>query len=402
MLDRAVIKLILALGASVERFVGPRADAVMPAREALDPARVRRLILWSMNSLGDVVRTTPAIRALREQYPGAHITMVAAGRAAPILREHPCIDEMHQINNPFSLRDHRGVLKRLRAQEPYDLAVMLEVNRHWVRLGGWWLRSLGVPRWLCFDFGGKMAAEAIGVQMGEEGSWIDQFNRLAAATGAVADSQKLEIRLSEDERAWAQGFLAEHGIPRGEPFVLIHPGANVKEVSRRWPPEHFARLITELRHRRSMPIVITGTTPERPLVGTIRRHTVVDFVDFCGRLNMRQLAAVIDAAALCIMNDTGPLHVAHALAKSTVAILGPTAPQVVGLPATTKVARLNLACSPCAYFDNWKSCLHPHRHACLEELTPEAVLAVVQRQLPQQVTVRNSEQTAPLVGAVKG
>ena len=384
MFRRAIKPAVMAVGRRAvgwdRDFRAIGAGAAEPARAVEGSAAVRRLLLWSMNSLGDVLRATPAIRLLREHFADAQITMVAAGRAAPILRHNPCLDALVEIPDAFCLRQHRTALRQLRGNDPWDLAVLLEVNAHWSLLEGLYLRWLGVPRWVCFDFGKGAPKSALGVPLGESGSWIDQFNRLAsAATGGSATTthaaRDMEIHLLPLERESASADLSRAGIGRGQPFILVHPGGNALEVSRRWSAESFAAVINDLWDRYRHPFVLTGTQPERPIVDAVRRLVPSAFIAaLCGTLTMRTLAAVIERASLCIVNDTGPLHVAHALRRPTVAILGPTDPQVVGVPATTRIARVQLPCSPCARFAGWTPCTNPVRHECLARVTPAMVL----------------------------
>ena len=355
----------------------------LSAAASAHPERVRRLLLWSMNSLGDVLRATPAIAALRARYPDAHVTMVAASRAAPILRHNPNVDHLIEIPNPYDLRAHRRALRQL-AGETWDLAVLLEVNRYWTLVESLYLRWLQVPRWICFDFGQGVRHRATGVPLGT-GSWIDQFNTLATTAGAHARSTAMQIHLLPGERETAASHLRSRGLDPQEPFFLVHPGANVMEVSRRWPQESFAQLLTAMWRRWQWPVVMTGTAPEQPIIDAIRSQTEARVIDLCGELGMRQLAATIEMAHVCIMNDTGPLHIAHALRRPTIAILGPTGPEVVGVPETTEIVRVDLPCSPCAGLAGWKTCTNSNRWECLQRVTPEMVLAGVARLISRRV-----------------
>jgi ADP-heptose:LPS heptosyltransferase len=183
------------------------------------------------------------------------------------------------------------------------------------------------------------------------------------------------VFLSAAERAWADSFLTAQGVdPVRAPYFLLHPGGNFLRVSRQWPPERFAELVTLLHRDRQWPIILTGVAAEQPTVDEIRRQATAPVIDLCGRLNLRQLAALIDRAAVCIMNDTGPLHVAHALGRPTVAILGPTAPEVVGVPPHARVVRADLPCSPCAFLEGWRACTNPVQWECLHRIQPMDVL----------------------------
>ena len=352
-----------------------------PDQSALDdPNSVKNLLIWSMDRLGDLARATPAIHALKVRYPAAAITLVAAGRAGSILRENPDITHYHQVDRLYRVGDHRAVLAGLK-QTVWDLGVLLEVDPNWARIGTIWFRRLGVRRWLSFDFGYGLSRRAIGVPIDEHGSWIDQFSRLVASTGASAGEFAPRVYTSQPERDWAIQFLATHGIGPTAPFFVIHAGSQFLKVSRQWPPEAFAELITQMKERWSYPIVMTGVESERPVIDAVTSATPADVVDLCGLLNLRQLAAIVEASAVCIMNDTGPLHVAHALGKRTVVILGPTAAEVVAIPAFGQVVRVDLPCSPCAFLLGWKACHNPTKWECLTRISPEQVVTALAAQL---------------------
>lgn len=373
MFGQRAAKAALYATARLERAI----DRPAPGIDSHD---VRGLLLWTMNSLGDVLRATPAIQALREQFSNARITAVAAGRAAPILRENPAIDRLHEIPRHRSYRDHRPVLHEL-ARERYDLGVLLEVSAHWARLESLYLWRLGVPRWVCFDLGGPVSRRATAVPLGVSGSWVDQFNRLARAAGAAAPGRQTRLFLSAQELLSVDVLLQQAGVTRHEPFFLVHPGGNTLAVSRQWPAARYAQLIEALRRRYPLPIVVTGVESERGILEAIRRHTRTPLIDLVGKLSMREMAAVVARAGLCIVNDTGPLHVAQALGRPTVAILGPTAPQVVGIAPTTTAVRLDLPCSPCARHTDWRACSNHKTFQCLTDLSPADVLAAVERRL---------------------
>jgi ADP-heptose:LPS heptosyltransferase len=67
------------------------------------------------------------------------------------------------------------------------------------------------------------------------------------------------------------------------------------------------------------------------------------------------------------------------LRRPTVAILGPTDPQVVGIPETTEAVRVSLPCSPCARFAGWRACTNPCRYQCLHDITADMVISAVSR-----------------------
>jgi ADP-heptose:LPS heptosyltransferase len=358
----------------------------MDASVDVDDTRpVRNLVVWSMDRLGDVVRGTAAIRSLKRRFASARLVMVAAARSAPILQENPCIQDLRVVEKPLRIFDHYRVMRALKGTR-WDLGVLLEADPHWTMLGAWWFRYLGVRKTICFDFGAGAPAGFVGVPLGETGSWIEQFGHLAAVGGVGIENLETEVHLNAKERAWAEQFLARHGVDVSRPFFLIHPGGDFLTVSRQWSPRAFGELIELVHSRWSHPIVVTGIAEERAIVEEIRAVHHAPFVDLCGKLSLRQLAAVIDFATLCVMNDTGPLHVAQALTRPAVAILGPTAPEVVGIAGSTLPVRMDLPCSPCAFYAGWRACTNPSRWECLHALTPAQVFKAVERQMGRRAS----------------
>ncbi len=343
------------------------------------PAEVGRMIVWSMDRIGDVQRATPAIRLLARRYPGAEMHAVVAARAAPVLAANPHLAAVHEIAAIHDPRAHLALLRKLKGPR-WDFAVLLEVDRFWAKLGQWWSRALGVPVWAGFDLGNAAAPGAILVPLGA-GSWTDQFVALAAALGAEDDGRGMELFVTPEERDWARAFLAERGIADGAPFFLIHPGGGAEVVSRQWPPERFAALVDLLAAQWGWPVVATGAGAERAVVERIRAAAATPVLDLCDRLTLRRLAAVIERSACCIMNDTGPLHMANALGRPTVAILGPTAPEVVGIPETGAAVFADLPCRPCAHLSGWTACANPDQWACLRAVAPEDVARAVAERL---------------------
>ena len=340
----------------------------------------QRILVWTMDRIGDVQRASGLFRMLKAQWPQAEITVVIAGRSMPILLENPYIAAIHCVPSPYDLRAHARILRLLRRQH-FDLGLLAEVDPFWAKLGHWFMRGLGVPQWAGFDLGYASPRRCRTVPLMDDRSWTDQFIALAARVGVPDDGQGLDLHLSADEKRAARAMLAEHGIRDGQEFILVHPGGNFLTVSRQWPAERFGAMLDLVGPEWGLPFVVTGLEAERPSVERLKAATRMPVIDLCGRLGLRELAAVIERSTLCVSNDTGPLHIAHALRKPAVVVLGPTAPAVVGLPATTQPVFAHLPCRPCAFLQGWQACTNASRWACLSLVEPENVASAVSAQL---------------------
>ncbi|MCP5150464.1 MAG: glycosyltransferase family 9 protein [Chromatiales bacterium] len=388
---RRLVKVALSAAEWPLRVVHP----TVPGSVDGGASAPRRILVWTMDRLGDVVRATGALEALRERHPEAEITVVAAGRAAPVLEAHPAVDALEVVADCHRPRDHLRVLRRLRRQR-FDLAVLMEADPGWTRLGAWWTRALRVGARVCFDFGDGVPAGFRGVVLGGHGSWVDEFAALVEAPAAGAARRRTRIVLTASERARAETILAEHGLGGGARFAVVHPGSNFLTVARQWPVERFAELVRWLTDRHRLPVVLTGVSAEQGIVNEVLRGAGGGNVhDLCGRLGVRELAAVAERATLCVVNDTGPLHVFQALDRPTVAILGATAPEVVGIAPRTAVARKALPCSPCAFHQGWRECSNARRWECMQALDVDAVRAVVETVLAAAPPAPGDDALAP-------
>jgi ADP-heptose:LPS heptosyltransferase len=102
-------------------------------------------------------------------------------------------------------------------------------------------------------------------------------------------------------------------------------------------------------------------------------------VNVAGRTSLAELIALVNGAAMVVMHDSGPMHLALALRKPMVAIYGPTSPLRTGpYGHDDVVAQLDLPCAPC-YLKTVAEC--PHEHRCMRELSPDEVMRRVVRTL---------------------
>jgi heptosyltransferase-2 len=157
---------------------------------------------------------------------------------------------------------------------------------------------------------------------------------------------------------------------------LLNPGGYFGSA-KRWPAARFSALASLFQEQMQAQIVIVGSKNEASLAEAIAEPLASSPVNLAGRTSLRQLAAVIHTADLCITNDSGPMHLSNALGTPVLAIFGPTDPKATA-PFQEPSAYLHKppTCWPCAYRD----C--PFDHRCMESISPEEVFAVSQRWLP--------------------
>lgn len=161
-------------------------------------------------------------------------------------------------------------------------------------------------------------------------------------------------------------------------LVLINPNASAMLIQRRWPPEHFLRLIRMiLEHHGDALILITGDPSERTEAQVLADAIGEDrCINFAGEIAFRQLPALYDLSAFMVTNDSGPAHFAAVTRMPTCVLFGPETPALYASLGKTLPIFAGLACSPCVSAANHRktSCTD---NRCLKVITPESVYDAV-------------------------
>ena len=301
-----------------------------------------RILLIRLSSLGDIVLTTPAIRAIRANFPNAHIAMLVAKQSADILRENPHLNEIITFDRLAKDKDTGEMWRvvRLLRERKFTLAIDLQ-------------RKFRTE--ILMYFSG--ATERVGkgrfctVRVSEQGNKhaTAHYFDLLHAVGIPAEDQKLELFLAESERRDAVQRLKAAGIAAGKLKVGLFPGAGWK--LREWMPERFAAIGDRLVAHFNADILIFGGQQESELVQKVANLMEMRAIPFAGNLQMRQLAACIEQCDLFVTNDTGPMHIAAGVGTRTVSLFGPgNHIRFQPLGVEHHIIRHDVPCSPCKQF----------------------------------------------------
>ena len=321
---------------------------------------MEKILLIRLSSLGDIVLTTPAIRAIRAHFPNAYIAMLVAKQSADVLRQNPHLDEIIQFNRLARDKDTGEMLRILRILRQRKFALTFDFQRKFrtellmylsgasERVGKGRLCTIRVP-----EQGNKHATE----------HYFDLLN----AVGIQAENLQLEIFLSKTERVDACYAFEEAGVSEMQLKVGIFPGAGWK--LREWMPERFATIGDRLVKHFNAQVIIFGGDKEIELVNTVSNMMSEQSIPFAGNLQIRQLAACIEKCNLFITNDTGPMHIASAVGTPTVALFGPGDHiRFQPIAENNTVIRHDVPCSPCKQFT--EKCKN---NICMKQITVDEV-----------------------------
>jgi len=288
---------------------------------------MNRILIVNVNWVGDVLFSTPLIRAAREKFPDAYIACMVAPRCKEALELNPRLNGIIIYDEEGAHKGPFGKLKLISylRSKKFDAAILL--HRSLTRALIVFLA--GIPRRIGYYTRKRryLLTEAVETPS-EEMHRVDFFLNLGKTLGISLKDRNYEFFISGKDRESAGLLLAAKGIMPGDKAVVINPGGNWDP--KRWPKENFARIADEIAKRFNARIIITGAKKDIGLAQAISSKMSRRPAITCGETSLRELAAIFEKAILVVSNDSGPLHIAVSMGAKAVALFGPTAPRITG------------------------------------------------------------------------
>lgn len=333
-----------------------------------------RILAVRLDNLGDVVMTTPALRALRNA-PGRHITLLAAPAGAAVAPFVPEVDQLMVASGPWMpgapmAPEHlQETVHTLRAGA-FDAAVIFTVYSQNPLPAALLCWMAGIPLRLahCRENPYHLLSDWVPdpepheVLRHEVRRQLD----LVARVGCSTEDERLSFRLRRRDVVSAMAKLRQAGIDPDEPWIAIHPGASA--ASRRYPAEQFAAVANLLTGGAVRQLLFTGGAEEAEIIDAVRAGMACPAPSLAGQLGLGELAAVIARSSLLIANNTGPVHIAAAVGTPVVDLYALTNPQHAPWRVPHRVLYHDVPCRFC-----YRSVCPQGHHDCLRLLDPERV-----------------------------
>jgi lipopolysaccharide heptosyltransferase II len=333
------------------------------------------ILVVKLSAMGDVVLVTASLKALREQYPEAKIYCLVGRNSAILLQKCPYINGVI----PFDLekKSHISYLLSM-AQDlrkyQFDKFIDFQNNRisHWLAFLSWPRESYGYDN-------GKWSwwlTDKIKNDQTSMGPVEHQFRLLKMLGISFNKNVQLGLWPSDMDFEHVQNLLDSEWLGHGKNIVGINLSASEKWVTKNWPIEHIARLC-DLLATENIRVVLTGEQKDKTLVRQLTALTKSKPVNFVGKTNILQLAALIKKCRAYLTPDSAPMHLASAMGVPFVALFGPT-DSVRHLPPSKKFAviKKDLTCSPC-----YGTTCKITTQACMREITPDDVFRKIKELL---------------------
>ncbi len=277
-----------------------------------------------MSAVGDAVHVLPVINALKRVNPRSRITWVLQPGPAALVRGHRSVDDIIVFDRARGMRAFADVRAEL-AKRRFDLVINLQVYFK----AGLVTALTNAPVKLGFDRSRARDLNWLFTNRKIPASPVqhvqDQYFEFLAALGVSPEPVEWDLGPWPQEREWQRRFKSS--IDR--PIASIVVGTSKPEKD--WIPERWAEVADALHEQFGMQVVLVGAKSERELAA---QRIVIDRARHKPRSELgsglRNLVSILDASALVLSPDTGPLHMAVALDRPVISLMGYTNPKRTG------------------------------------------------------------------------
>ncbi len=327
---------------------------------------MNRILIVTVNWLGDVLFTTPFIKAIKRRYPESYIACMVVPRAREILEGNPNVDEVIIYDEDGREKSLLGKLKliwRLRRSKfdgafilhrSFTRALMVALSNVEKRIG-YGTKNRGILLTKTIEEPDMPCHK------------IEYFLHIAKECGADTNDKDYEFFVNKADEETIDKLLKEKGINKTDRMVILNPGGNWPP--KRWPKEHFAQLADMLANKLNLKVVITGAFKDKKLVKYIQDSTDADLVDLSGSTSLKMLGALMKRAQLVVSSDSGPMHLAASVRTRVIALFGPTSDALTGPYGTSEftVIKREIDCQVPCYEYNCRD------HKCMRSITVDEV-----------------------------
>ncbi|MBW3567565.1 MAG: glycosyltransferase family 9 protein [Proteobacteria bacterium] len=305
------------------------------SRGLADWKRFRRVLCVRPDNIGDVLMTTPAIRALKQALPAREVTLLTSGSGAAVAQFVPWIDDIEVFDPPWYRHEHPNGREDLRnfaeklSRRNFDAAIIFTVFSQNPLANAMLCYEAGIPRvaGYCRENPYELITDWLPDNEPLNGARheVQRQLDLVAALGATSTEIGLSLNVPKERASDAREVLRAAGIDPDAPWLLMHPGAS--EARRRYPAEGFAMAAREIHSRLGIQVVITGSATEAARAESIAESAGPGICSAAGRLDMPAFIALVSLAPLVVSNNTGPVHIAAAVGTPVVVLYALTNPQ---------------------------------------------------------------------------
>jgi len=353
---------------------------------------VKKFLIINPFGIGDVLFTTPVIKAIKEADFQNSVSYWCNERVREVLVNNPNIDKIFALS--------RGDLKKIYQEstfqgasrffsllqqikkERFDVALDYSLDHRYSLIA----KILGIKKRIGYNYKkrGRFLSDKIDLNGYSKKHIVEYYLGLLKFVDILSKNKNLDLFVSEHPLTRIRNILRYEGIKENDPIIGIAPGAGgswgADAKLKHWQPLRFAELADKIIDNFGAKVLILGDASERNIADIIVAAMKNKPVDLVGKTTLGELVAAIKSSRLLVTNDGGPLHMAVALGIKTVSIFGPVDEKVYGpYPVSPShiVIKKDLPCRPC--YKQFRMPLCDRDRECIKAISVDEVFAAVRR-----------------------
>lgn len=330
--------------------------------------KVKNILILGYKHIGDTLFLTPAIRAIKENFPSSYVAVITGKASEEILKDNPYVDDIIPLpNNSFK---DKLKIKNILKNKRFDTGFLFQHTF----LNALFLCYLGIKNRIGLSWKGCGFLLTHKIKYNPNWHEVERYLNIVNMINKNHVFYKPEIFLKQEDELYADFFLKKNRITSNDLVICVNPGSSEKWKIKRWAIENYAELIDYLIEKLSAKVFVLSGIFEDKLIDTLHNLTRNKFIVIKEK-SLKKLAAIIKRSNLFITNDTGPMHLACAVGVKVIDIVGPSNVKKTGpLSEKSIIIKKNVSCSPCKKI----SC---DDLRCLKQITTKDVIDVVEGEL---------------------
>jgi heptosyltransferase-2 len=341
-------------------------------------SQISKILILQTAFIGDVILTTPLVRAVRRLYPQAEIQFLTIPLSYNILETNPHLKKIWIYDKQGIDRGVLGlvkIIKKLRS-ETIDLAI---VPHRSIR-SAFLVFGSGIPQRIGFNRStGKFLFNHTVKYLSNVHEIERNMTLINYITPVVMDKYLPEIFVNQFDQQIVTSLFSKMDLRSTQNIICMAPGSIWP--TKRWPVKYWIQLI-KLLAKDGYKTILIGSEDDKYLAEQIKQCVPMNVVDAMGKFTIRQSGEVIHRSRLLVSNDSAPTHLGVAVGTPVLTIFGSTVPSFGFYPFGQKnrVAEIKgLSCRPCT--DHGRTRCPKEHFKCMLDLTPELLFQIVMEML---------------------
>lgn len=349
-----------------------------------------KFLILRLSAVGDVIRTLPAVKALKENHSSSEIAWIVEEPSRTLLESQPEIDKVilfprkrwaEGLKSPRRIwrtfREMGEFILNLRRQK-FDVAL----DFHGILKSGLLSFLSGAPKRIGFDRRSSKEGNSLfsNLKVNLPQERISRFHRnlaLLRGIGLEIKNYNPGLHVPSEDREYVDSFFSSLTPFPKRPWIAIHPGTSAKTSFKRWMPDRYSQLADRLIHELQATVIFTWGPGELSLVENIQKGMKESSIAGPTTQSLTQLAEVFRRCNLYIGGDTGPMYIASLVGIPLVVVYGPTDPILYEPFGLHRKVMKEVGCNPC-YPYRKRSC---KKIECLRAIAVEDVFEAAKEML---------------------